>query len=751
MKNISNDLDVENTEETLLLTKMKSFDLSVRTHNCMKREGLVYVKDLVQLREEDLYNIPNMGKKSIQELQWFLNKHGLSLGMDMSYCDFYAPQEVEEIKVINKDEEIESYVERGLLKHVELLSLSVRSLNCLRELKVKYIGDLVIKSERELIDTPNFGRKSLIEIKDALNSMGLSLELELNFWPIENLDSIAEEYNAEISLKDTSSLKQYFFTTYRCVANEKHRYIIDARFGISQKPKTLEAIAVELGLTRERVRQIQKKVSFQILQCEFWDDILRVRLNKLRENRTVPLYLDHIGVEDNWFSGFEENQDLLKNILVTFSEDDDLSFLSFEGREILTLIGNDDFKAVKYDFLSMLEENIDSNLTIDDVEMFAETKLAELRVSELSPLFLEDIYKELNFSFIDGEMVLVSIGNTLISHLTALLNESPEPVHYEKLVELYEEKYGVEIATRYLHASLGHHKEFLIFARGTYGLEKHISLSLEQQEILLSKAEMIISGEDHRRQWHARDIIKKISKELDVADVDNYLLCIVLRNSDKLRYLGKQVWQFRSDENLSIERIQVSTAVYDTLKENGEPLHIDKLRKLISEKRGVGLNFQLQDNELYSRVTPSTYGLLERDFILSLSEQRTLKDTFEEILQERGYAYHKTELIEAIGEREFNNQLTEHMILGILRSDERFKSWSGGFVGLSCWEKSGRHTVPQAMKIIAEGMTRPLSSEEIMSRVFSMVGYQFNRNALSVCLNKYNLSFSRSTGLWSRH
>ena len=64
---------------------------------------------------------------------------------------------------------------RNLLRKVDELELSVRSANCLKNDNIVYIGDLVQKSEQEMLRTPNFGRKSLNEIKEVLTSMGLSL------------------------------------------------------------------------------------------------------------------------------------------------------------------------------------------------------------------------------------------------------------------------------------------------------------------------------------------------------------------------------------------------------------------------------------------------------------------------------------------------------------------------------------------------------------------------------------------------
>jgi DNA-directed RNA polymerase subunit alpha len=82
----------------------------------------------------------------------------------------------------------------ALLKKVDELELSVRSANCLKNDNIVYIGDLIQKTEAEMLRTPNFGRKSLNEIKEVLASMGLHLGMEVPDWPPENIEELAKRF-----------------------------------------------------------------------------------------------------------------------------------------------------------------------------------------------------------------------------------------------------------------------------------------------------------------------------------------------------------------------------------------------------------------------------------------------------------------------------------------------------------------------------------------------------------------------------
>ncbi|MBI1954203.1 MAG: DNA-directed RNA polymerase subunit alpha [Proteobacteria bacterium] len=100
----------------------------------------------------------------------------------------------EEPKYIEKSvEEEELPFNRNLLRQVDELELSVRSANCLKNENIIYIGDLVQKTEAEMLKTPNFGRKSLNEIKEVLAQMGLGLGMVVPGWPPENIEELAKK------------------------------------------------------------------------------------------------------------------------------------------------------------------------------------------------------------------------------------------------------------------------------------------------------------------------------------------------------------------------------------------------------------------------------------------------------------------------------------------------------------------------------------------------------------------------------
>ncbi len=104
------------------------------------------------------------------------------------FINFDEQEEVEE----PKESLEEDHVNENLFKSVEDLELSVRSTNCLKNAGIRYIGDLVQKTEMEMLKTKNFGKKSLNEIKDMLNEMGLALGSKVDFH-LPGEDDVTEE------------------------------------------------------------------------------------------------------------------------------------------------------------------------------------------------------------------------------------------------------------------------------------------------------------------------------------------------------------------------------------------------------------------------------------------------------------------------------------------------------------------------------------------------------------------------------
>jgi DNA-directed RNA polymerase subunit alpha len=149
----------------LMRIPLSEFELSARCRACLDKMNVKNLGDLARLDEEDIAGSRNFGETSLSELRNLLEAKGLHFGMG-------RPDSAK--SAVSVFQAAESAV---LMKPVADLDLSIRSLKCVKSLGCELVGDLVQKSDKELLKCANFGQTSLLEIKNKLANMGLSLKM----------------------------------------------------------------------------------------------------------------------------------------------------------------------------------------------------------------------------------------------------------------------------------------------------------------------------------------------------------------------------------------------------------------------------------------------------------------------------------------------------------------------------------------------------------------------------------------------
>jgi DNA-directed RNA polymerase subunit alpha len=155
----------------LLETPVSEFELSVRARNCLKKMNIQTLGDLLRLNETELMSYKNFGETSLQEIRILLSRRGLHLGQ--------KPEEIDALSMVQPPAAPKINVPPGsealLTKPVSEMELSVRARRCLQRLNIDKLGDLIQRTESELLATRNFGVTSLNEIKARLTELGLNL------------------------------------------------------------------------------------------------------------------------------------------------------------------------------------------------------------------------------------------------------------------------------------------------------------------------------------------------------------------------------------------------------------------------------------------------------------------------------------------------------------------------------------------------------------------------------------------------
>ena len=153
-------------QNKILEIPISDFELSVRSRNCLKKMNILTIGDLLKITEPELLSYKNFGETSLTEIKKILDTKGLRLGMALE--DKNAQAKTQSMEGQNIDEKV-------LAKPIDDLELCVRAKRAMAKLGVRTIGDLITKTEAELLGCKNFGVTSLNEIKEHLGGFGLNL------------------------------------------------------------------------------------------------------------------------------------------------------------------------------------------------------------------------------------------------------------------------------------------------------------------------------------------------------------------------------------------------------------------------------------------------------------------------------------------------------------------------------------------------------------------------------------------------
>lgn len=167
------DEEVEKSKDRqskVLETPISDFELSVRSRNCLKKMNINSLGDLLRTTEAELLAYKNFGETSLTEIKNMLESKGLRLGMTAE--GKFSISEFQMTEPLETETDIDQEV---LNKSIDDFELSIRAKNCLAHLNIKTIGDLIARTEAELLGVKNFGATSMVEIKQILDSLGLSL------------------------------------------------------------------------------------------------------------------------------------------------------------------------------------------------------------------------------------------------------------------------------------------------------------------------------------------------------------------------------------------------------------------------------------------------------------------------------------------------------------------------------------------------------------------------------------------------
>ena len=201
------------------------------------------------------------------------------------------------------------------------LDLPVRANNVFRVSEIKTVRDLAAWSPVALLNRRNFGRKSLQDTLQALEAA-----LKQGPPPSPAAESVPETGQLLTEMR----LSLLSFT-------DRERDILVRRLGFETPPKTLQQVAEDYGVSRERIRQIEAHATQKWIRESYWDDILEQKITRLLIGRRFPLPVAGVEAVDSWFEGISSHLRFIMNLVQAVCKDR-IHFVEIDGLYYFSLM-----------------------------------------------------------------------------------------------------------------------------------------------------------------------------------------------------------------------------------------------------------------------------------------------------------------------------------------------------------------------------------------------------------------------------
>jgi Sigma-70, region 4 len=634
--------------------------------------------------------------------------------------------------------------------------LTVRQNNVFVTNDLKTVQDLGLLGTLGLLKLQNMGRKSVFDLSQVLidafkDGVGLISYDTTTPGPLsksstQDADSVKNDSMNQpiISPEIFESFSVGISSAVKHISIED-RGVWAARIGYKCQPQTLQKIAGTVGVTRERIRQIEQKVIRQVAKSPLLGQ-LEKRLKDLLKDRESPLLVGGLFAYDPWFDPDIDFEHPLKNICKTLLNKR-LSVFNVRDVAVVTEITQSEWEDAVGNAKTALEAMIGAAATESHARSIIDGLLPnngkELR---------NDLWHEVNLDAKwsvnnSGDRTLVGFGSDIETVMLTILNASETPLHTSEITRRIR-SYGIANHDEHYIRNTAQ-KVAMLFDRGTYGLSKHITLSEDQLAIIPSEVESIIAEGEPTRQWHTSELFSLLQdRGLDFdGELTKYLINIALKESSELSYLRRMVWG-QSDHwsNNSNERLDVRQAVIALLESNGKPMSISNIRARLSQDRGLSTHFQIFSISPIIRIGPSVFGLDYRD--VNYEKIHPLVDKLKSVLRSRNTGLHISEVPMAIG-LIGDDVDTEAATVVMVGTRHGLKQDKAQYVFPEEWQTSRRYSIPSAFQqAVEEANKNGMSSQLILKRVCELTQRQISQNSISHMLRDQGFMWDEASGLW---
>jgi hypothetical protein len=256
------------------------------------------------------------------------------------------------------------------------------------------------------------------------------------------------------------------------------------------------------------------------------------------------------------------------------------------------------------------------------------------------------------------------------------------------------------------------------------------------------------------RQWHASELVEELEDLSAVAPtaIDKYALSIILSRCEELASMGRMVFALKeASAATSRGRIDLIDACETILRQASGPLTTAEIRAGLSHLRGTGEFFFIQPTQTMVRVAPDTWGLVQRDFMLSRLQIKDYLQALRFALEKTSTGLHVSELpamLPSYVDDEDANLLTSYMAMSISQISPDFRVHRGQIVALAEWGEPRRRNIRSAFLEYAQGRSE-IDTRELRSILSELVGRPVSAQEASSALQQNGWRYREKT-VWVR-
>lgn len=700
--------------------KLLELDLPTRAANWAERQGIETVRELVAWDPVAFANERNVGRRTVRETRELLEallgctweEANAALRGGAAALAGTTSGEADEEAVDSATEALMAGGAAGWAhlaaslteeeRAIPLLDvrLPARMRNFAHAEGLERVGELFRIPYSALIERANLGRKSLNDTLDAVRDF-LS---ERAAPPV--YATFLESWHSQIGALEPIP-----------------RLIVTRRAGMHGARETLEEIGAMLGLTRERVRQIERRVLERLRERSRWRRSVEERLGvAFGAGSAVPL---HLLAEDPWWAGVERQELLLDYVVSRVFEDELFLFTAPSGKRYLTRFPPSEFEerveSVKHR-VAKLEFPVEVAV-IDDI--------VRSEAAALDPVLFVELEQALDpYLHVDPERpeVVLGYGRHREAEVIAFLNAQDAPVP----VALVEERCG--------RGRLP--DEVLYFKRGVVGLKRHFPDFDGWMERLVPPALEIMQERPVGRQWLVPEIHDALRERSLVPDwLGHWHLASLLRLSGRVDYLGRL--RVATKDSGHDRRLEYADVLEQVLEEAGGPLEFDELLRRARERTDISESSatMLVREAPFVRLDETRVGLVERDIPGGPASVATAVEAVIQRLTETGHGltpHQATRLVNGLSAA--HATWTQPLVTSVLRSEPTLRIDRSRNIGLDVWDDARCPTRAEFIRREVQRAGGTLAIHELNARLEDVYGRAPDRSALGVLAREHGLT-----------